>query len=103
MVVSGDLHAARGHVLHRLIDAAVTIVQLVGAVAEGTAEELVTEANTEVRNTRVEDGAQHSDLAVGRRRITGAVGEEDAVRLECLDVGEGRGGGHHVDARSTRG
>ena len=53
VVMGGDFDAARGHVLHRLVDAAVTVVELIGAVPEGAAEQLVPEADTKVWDTRV--------------------------------------------------
>ena len=72
VVVRGDLHAARGHVLHRLVDAAVAVIQLVGAVAEGAAEELVAEADPEVRDSprpgpRAARSTSRSACSTGRR------------------------------------
>ena len=48
VVVGGDLDLAGGAVHHRLVDAAVAVLQLVGAEAERAAEELVAEADAEV-------------------------------------------------------
>src|SRR6478752_4196311 len=52
VVVGGDLDLAGGAVHHRLVDAAVAVLQLVGAEAEGAAEELVAEADAEVGDAR---------------------------------------------------
>src|SRR3954447_14661700 len=48
VVVGGDLGLARGAVEHGLVDAAVAVLELVGAEAERPAEELVAEADAEV-------------------------------------------------------
>ena len=48
VVVGGDLDLAGGAVHDRLVDAAVAVLQLVGAEAERAAEELVAEADAEV-------------------------------------------------------
>ena len=49
VVVRGDLHLAGGTVKDRLVDTAVAVVQLVGAVAKGSTKQLVAEADTEER------------------------------------------------------
>lgn len=45
VVVGGDLDLAGGHVTHRLIDAVMAELELVGIEAERTSEELVAEAD----------------------------------------------------------
>ena len=54
VVVRGDLDLAGGAVHHRLVDAAVAVLQLVGAEAERPAEELVAEADPEVGQPALE-------------------------------------------------
>ena len=54
VIVRGDLDLAGGHVLHRLVDATVAELQLVGAEAECAAKQLVAEADAEERVTGVE-------------------------------------------------
>ena len=81
VVVGRDLDLARGAVHDRLVHAAVAVAQLVGAVAERAAEELVAVADAEERDLAVEHLAQQLDLVRRRRRVARAVGEEDAVRL----------------------
>ncbi|CNK71894.1 Uncharacterised protein [Mycobacterium tuberculosis] len=49
VVLRGDFNLAGGLVHDRLVDAAVTEGQLVGAEAQGAAEQLVTEADAEER------------------------------------------------------
>src|SRR4051812_14051346 len=53
--VRGDLDLARGRVLHRLVDAAVAVLELVGAEAERLAEDLVAEADPEDRDPPLQD------------------------------------------------
>ena len=67
VVVRGDLDLAGGAVHHRLVDAAVAVVQLVGAEAERPAEELVAEADPEVGEPPLQRALQQLDLA-GRWR-----------------------------------
>src|SRR5665647_3372268 len=79
MVVRSDLDRARAPVQNRLVDAAMAVLELVGAESERATEDLVAEADSEERHARVKNLAQQGDLAVRYRRVTGAVGEEDAV------------------------
>ncbi len=51
----------------------------------------------------VQDGAEQLDLGVGRGGVAGAVGHEEAVRVDGLDVLEGGGGGQDVDADAALG
>src|SRR5690606_40938689 len=66
VVVRGDLDLAGGAVEHGLVDAAVAVAELVGAVPEGAAEDLVAEADAEERDAAVQDGAQQLDLVLRR-------------------------------------
>ena len=89
MVVAGDLDPPGGNVDHRLVDAAVAKRQLVGSVAEGSAEQLVAKADSEEGQTLTEHGLEQLHMRVGCTRVAGAVGEEDRARLEGEQVGEG--------------
>ena len=71
--------------------------ELVGAVAQGTSQELVTQADAEEGDARVEYAAQETDLGVGTSRVTGAVGEQDTIRPEGKELGESRGLRQNVD------
>ena len=77
--------------------------ELVGAVAQGTSQELITQADAEEGDARVEDATQELDLGVGRPRVSGAVGEQDAIGFEGKDLGESRGLGQDVDAYAALG
>ena len=63
---------------------------------EGAAQDLVAEADAEVRELLVEHGAQQRHLVVGGGGVAGAVGHEEAVGVDGLDVVEGGRGGQHV-------
>jgi hypothetical protein len=82
--------------MHRLVDAAVAVLQLVGAEAERAAEELVAEADAEVGQALLQRRLEQLDLAGRRGRVTRAVGEEQTVRIDRVDVVERRGRGQHV-------
>src|SRR4029453_6554300 len=96
MVVRGHFHPPGPQVHHRLVDAAMAVAQLVGAEAERPAEELIAEADAKEWNSCGQYLLQQRDLAGSRLWIARSVREEDTVRLERLDLGEGRGGRHHV-------
>ena len=98
VVVRGDLDLAGGAVHHRLVHAAVAVAQLVGAVAERAAEQLVAVADAEERDPAVQHLAQQVDLVRRRRRVARTVGEEDAVRRGGQDVVDGRVRRQDVDA-----
>ena len=100
VVVGGDLDLAGRAVHHRLVDAAVAVLQLERAQAQRAPEELVAEADPEVGHTRLEHGLDGGHGVVGGRRVTGTVAGEDAVGggREHL-LGGGRAGQHvHLDA-----
>ncbi len=92
VVVRGDLDLAGGAVHHRLVDAAVAVLQLVGAEAERAAEELVAEADAEVRQVAGQGTLEHLDLLRRRGGVAGAVGVEEPVGLHGEHVVERRVG-----------
>ena len=103
MVVRGDFDFAGGHVFDRLIDAAVTELQLICAEAERTAEQLVAERH----DVRTEDLRQVPGEAGSLQdrpvRISRTVGEEDTVRIEGFKLIERDGGWHHMYTAATLG
>ena len=101
VVLRGDFNLAGGLVHDRLVDAAVTEGQLVGAEAQGAAKQLVTEADAEERGALTQHALQQLNLLVSGCRVTGAVGEEHAVRVVGVDVLEGCACGQHVHAHAT--
>ena len=86
VVVGGDLDLAGRAVHDRLVHAAVAVAQLVRAVAERPAEDLVAVADAEERDPVVEHLAQQLDLVGRRARVAGAVGEEHAVRADVASM-----------------
>src|ERR1039457_4640959 len=87
VIVAGDQHPAGPQVLHRMVDAAVPEPELVGAQAEGPAENLAAQADTEQRNAGGEHRPHRLDRITRRRGIAGPVGEEDPVRGAGQDLG----------------
>ena len=67
VIVRGDLDLAGGEVHHRLVDAAMPVAQLEGAEAQRPAEQLVAEADAEVRDAGGQDRLQAARPA-GQRR-----------------------------------
>ena len=78
VVLRGDVDPARLQVLDRVVGAAVAEGQLVGLEADGAAEQLVAEADAEDRPL-ADQLADGLDDVAERRRVAGAVGEEDDV------------------------
>ena len=96
VVVSGHLDLAGGAVHDGLVDAAVAVLELVGAEPERPAEQLVAEADPEVGDPLGQRALQQLDLRGGGGRVTGAVAVEQPVRADRAHVVDGRGGGQHV-------
>src|SRR5262249_58850004 len=92
VVLGGDLHLAGGHVLHRLVAAVMSELELVGAAAERESEDLVSEADAEHRHVAEQVGDDLSG-AGHRVRVAGTVGQEHAVRTLGQDLAGGRRGG----------
>ena len=93
VVVRGDLDPPGRAVLHRLVDAAVAVAQLVGAQPERPAEHLVAEADAEHRQPAAEQSAGQRDRAVGGGRVARAVGQEHPVgpgREDLVDASRSR-------------
>ena len=80
VVLGGDLDAAALQVLDRVVGAAVAEGQLEGLEAERPAEQLVAEADAP-HGPPPDELAQRLDDVVERRRVAGAVGEEDRVGI----------------------
>ena len=72
--------------LHRMIRAAVAELQLERLAADGEAEDLVAEADAEHRHVRLHQLADVVDGVGERRRIAGAVAQEDAVGLDRQQI-----------------
>ncbi len=96
MVVGGDLHAARGEVLHGVVGAAVAEGELVGPAPEGQGQELVAEADAE-GGQALGEAAHGGQGGGGHLGVARPVAEEDALGLEGEDVLQGRVRGHHGD------
>ena len=104
MVLARDLDLSGLQVLDRLVGAPVAHVHLEGARPEGQGQKLVADANAEHRQAVLQQAldSRHS-IGRRRRRIAGAVGEEDAVRLVSQDFIGAGGGRDHGDAAAGGG
>ena len=80
VILARDLDATSALVDHRLIDAAVAEGQLVGLETERAAEQLVAEADAEVRHPSAEHLLQQLDVALACGGVARAVREEDGGR-----------------------
>ena len=78
VVLAGDLDAAGGEVLDRVVGAAVAERQLVGLQADRAAQQLVAEADA-VDRQLADELADRLDDVVERGRVAGAVGQEHGV------------------------
>ena len=103
MIVGGDLHLAGAAIQDGLVDTPVTELQLVGVEPKGTTEDLVTEADTEKGHLGAEHVANQLDGGVSRRRVAGAVGDEDAVGAHGTNIGQGAAGREDVDLDTALG
>ena len=81
VVLGGDLDGAGVQLLHRMVAAAMPELQLVGLRAERQGHQLVAQTDAEHRHAGVHQLANVVDGVGHRRRIAGAVAQEDAVRL----------------------
>ena len=101
VVLAGDRDAAAAGVLHGVVGAVVAERQLDRVGAEGAGEELVAEADPEHGHLAEQSG----DRVDGVRhlgRVTGPVGEEDAVGTSGQHVGRRRGRRNHLDGAERR-
>ena len=101
VVHAGDLDQAVGQALDRVVRAAVALVHLGGLGADRQTQQLMAQADAEQRLAGVEQLADHRHrIFAGRRRIAGAVGQEDAVRVQRHHILVRSGGGDHRHLRA---
>ena len=81
VVLAGDVAAARGDLLHRLVHAAMTVGQLVRLAARGEARIWLPRQTPKIgRSGRLNSSLHLRDERAEILRVTGAVADEDAVR-----------------------
>ena len=100
VVLRRDRDFAGFEVLDRLIAAAVAELQLEGLGAERVGNNLVTQANAEGR-VLLDQLLDRRVGVIDRSRITGAVGQEHAIRIEGLDLVRRCAGGEHVHVKTV--
>ena len=85
VVLSRDFDPTRRQILDRLIEAAVSELELVGVAAERAGQQLMPETDPEdgPLAQQVTDGL---DRVAYRRRVAGPAGQEDTVRIEIEDL-----------------
>ena len=103
VVVRGDLDPAGGLVEHRLVDAAVSERQLVGAKAQGAPEQLVAEADSEERRAVAEHLLQERDVVVGCAGVARSVRVEHGIRSHRAQRFDGDALRHDVHVEAARG
>ena len=99
VVLRGDLDPPGRQVLDRVVGAAVAERQLERLQADRAAQQLVAEADAPDRPA-ADELAHRLDDVVERRRVAGAVGEEDRVGVGGQQLVRGRGAG--VQRRRAR-
>ena len=103
VVLAGDGHAAGVQVLHRVVGAVVAELHLEGLGARRQRQDLVAQADAEGGDATVDQLPRGLDRVVAGFRVARAVGQEDAVRLQCQGR-FGRGARrHHGDAAAAAG
>src|SRR5216684_1047850 len=101
VVLGGHLDDAGRDAANRMVRAVVTEGELVGLAAEGGCEDLVPKADAEDRHCSDELANGRAKVAE-RGRISGAVREEDAVRVAFEHLLCWRPGGNDLDGRDLR-
>ena len=82
-----DFHLAGREVLDRMVRAMVALMHLFSLCANGKAEHLVAEADAEDRQVGLDEVLDDRNGIFARRgRVSGAVGQEHAIRLQRQDV-----------------
>ncbi len=103
VVLRGDGNAPGVEFEHRLVHAAVAEAHLGRAPARGQGQQLVAQADAEDGHAPgVQQVAHIGDGIAERRRVAGAVREQDAVGPQGQDLGGSAARRDHPDARAAR-
>ena len=94
VIVCGDLYLTGRIITYRVIPAMVSEFQLVSFATESETAQLVAETDAEDRNAADHVADSFCGIVDGFR-IAGAVGEKDAVGIQCHYIGGGCLRGHH--------
>ena len=103
VVLAGDHHRVIRQGFHRVVGAVVARGHFHGLGATGQCQQLMAQADTEHRQPGGNDLLDRGNGIVARLRVTGAVGQEDTVRLHGQHLGRGRLGWHHGELAATLG
>ena len=102
MVLRGDFYFVGDLVEHRVIATAVAEFQLEGLAAESQAKNLMAEANAE-DGSFTHQLADLSSLVLEGLGVSGAVGEEDAIRFEGENIFSTGASRHYGDVATNVG
>mmetsp|Transcript_53303 Transcript_53303/g.125259 ORF Transcript_53303/g.125259 Transcript_53303/m.125259 type:complete len:315 (-) Transcript_53303:5901-6845(-) len=94
VVLAGDADAATVQVLDRMVGAVVAELHLEGLGARGQRQDLMPEADAKDRYAGLDQLGGRLDRVVAGLRVTRAVGQEHAIRLQPEDFAGRRLGGH---------
>ncbi|MNM58894.1 hypothetical protein D3C81_701360 [compost metagenome] len=94
VVLGGDHDGVVVQAFHRVVGTVMAELHLDGLGTGGQTQQLVTQADAEHRGVGPKEGLDGLDGVVARLGVTGAVGEEDAIRVQRQHLG-GRGLGRH--------
>lgn len=97
MILSGDGYRAGTQVFHRMVSTTVTELELARIGAYGAGKQLMTEANSEIRDIGIEGGTHDIETSIEVLRISRTGRDDDTVRFQCRDIGVGRSIWDHCD------
>ena len=86
-----------------MVGAVVAVRHLQGPGTAGQGQQLVAQADAEQRHPRRQEFADRGDGVIARRRIAGAVGQENAIGLHRQHLRRRGLGGHHGDLATALG
>ncbi|MNN22188.1 hypothetical protein D3C81_1355370 [compost metagenome] len=103
VILRRNHHTTIIHVLDRMVRAMVAELHLEGLGAHGQRHDLVTQADAEGGDTACDELARGGHGVVARLGVAGAVGQEDAVRIQRQGVGGAGLGRQHRDLAAALG
>ena len=86
VVLAGNDDFAAVQILYRVVGTVMAEAHFQGFCADSEADELVSQANAENRFAAFHQFLYGFDGVVARLGVAGAVGQENAVRIECQDI-----------------
>ena len=100
VVLAGDFHPAGIEVLDRLVASAMAKLEFERLTPQRLAQNLVPEANSEDRDTRLDEVMHRLDGVAERRGVARAVGKKHPCGPVFQSLRGGGGGGNHLHAET---